>query len=57
MLGIKLNESERDRKIREVTERLDKIDVREYYSIEWPIASRKWTFGIWVNHVLEKENL
>ena len=25
---------------------------RDYYSIEWPVVSRNWTFGTYVHEVL-----
>lgn len=34
-----------------------KIVVRDYYSIQWPVATREWKFGVYVNEVLEAKDL
>ena len=42
-----------DQKFEEVLTRLDKKHLNDYYAIEWPIVSREWTFGTYVNEVLQ----
>jgi len=49
-----LPETEQERKTREVCEVLDGSSENDYHCIEWPITSRVWTFGTWVNCVLSE---
>jgi hypothetical protein len=42
-----------EEKLAEVERRLDGIFPREYYSIEWPIVSRKWEFGTCLKEILD----
>lgn len=44
--------TEDDKKYQEVLDRLDRKHG-DYYSIEWPIVSRDWTFGTYVEEVLD----
>lgn len=31
--------------------------TKDYYSIEWPVVTREWQFGTYVNDTLEKNGL
>lgn len=46
---------EEQEKIAEVIDILDPTPV--YYSIAWPLTSRTWTYGTWVNSVFVANNL
>lgn len=52
-----MEEKTEEQKIQEVEDKLDGegfLTDRDYYSIKWPIVNREWTFGVYVNTILDQ---